>query len=120
MTIASPAALANLKATYAIWNETKGEHPSAKEAWLSLFADNFHITSMDDNAPGLMFAQARNSKQEALDYLMILLSEWSMIDWRPETYVCQDDKIAVFSTCSWKHKGTGKTATVRSAHLTGR
>ena len=40
-----------------------------------------------------------------------------MVYFRPETYVEQGDKIAMFGECSWKHKGTKKTVVCRISNL---
>ncbi len=111
------ANLTALQSVYEIWHETKGEGDRAAEAWLGLLADDFRILSVNEEAPGMAFAKSRNSKQEALHYIMSLLDEWKMIRWSPKTYVSQGDNITMFGSCVWQHKSTGKIADCRTAHL---
>ena len=46
-----------------------------------------------------------------------ITKDWSMVHWTPETYVAEGERVAVFGTCAWTSKATGKVADVRIAHL---
>lgn len=108
------ANLDRLKAAYKAWHESKGR---ARDAWLELMSDGVEIRSAGAPARALAFTGHRHSKQGAVDYLSALLATWTMVHWTPEVFVADDDRIAVFGSCAWTNKATGKTAEVRIAHL---
>ena len=106
--------LERLKSTYKAWNDSKGMDSLA---WLDLMDDSFRLASVGEQVKALSFAKPRKSKQDAVDYLMSLTRDWRMVHWTPQTYVSQGDHIAMFGTCAWANKATGKIAEVTTAHL---
>lgn len=103
-----------LKAAYKLWNDKKAQDTSG---WLALLAGNVRITSMASDVKPLAFTAARSSREDAAAYMAALTKDWSMVHWTPETYVSEGDNVAVFGTCAWECKATGKVAEVRIAHL---
>jgi ketosteroid isomerase-like protein len=75
------------------------------------------ITSMASEAKPLAFAAQRSSREEAVAYMAAITNDWSMVHWTPETFVSEGNNVAVFGTCAWTSKATGKVAEVRIAHL---
>ncbi|MGE3915502.1 MAG: nuclear transport factor 2 family protein [Hyphomicrobiaceae bacterium] len=108
------SSLERLKAAYKAWDECKGLRP---EIWLDLLADTVHIQSLGGEAQPLAFARNRKSKAEVVQYFAGLAQHWTMVHWTPQTFVTEGDKIAVFATCGWTNKATGKTVETPSAHL---
>ena len=106
--------LERLKAAYKAWDACKGREPNC---WLDLFADNVRIQSLANPSKALAFASERKSKADAAGYFTNLAQHWSMIHWTPHTFVAEGDKIAVFATCAWTNKQTGKQVETPSAHL---
>ena len=106
--------LERLKAAYKAWHDTKG---TSTTAWMDLFADSVAICSTGAPVQAMAFAADRKSKQGAVEYFSKLLDTWSMVHWSPATFVADGDRIAMFGTCGWTNKATGKTAEVRIAHL---
>ena len=105
--------LDRLKAAYQAWHDTKGD----PNVWLDLMDDDFHLESMGGDANAISFAEARNSKQEAVAYFADLTKGWKMISWSPHTFVDDGEAISMFGQCAWMHRTTGKIAEVRIAHL---
>ena len=103
-----------LRAAYKVWHDSKG---GRSDAWLDLLSDQVRFRSMGGASPLLAFADERRSKVDAVAYFTGLTRDWTMVHWTPETFVSEGDRIAVFGTCAWKHKGTGKTAEVAISHL---
>lgn len=103
-----------LQAAYKLWNDKKGLDTSG---WLALISDSMRITSMGGDNAALAFAAERSNREEAVAYMAAITKDWSMVHWTPETYVAQGDHVAVFGTCAWTSKATGKVADVRVAHL---
>ena len=108
------ANLVRLKAAYKAWNDSKG---MSQSTWLDLMAHDVTIRSMTGPEPGLAFAARRYSKKEGVAYLAAITQDWTMVHWTPQTFVVDGDKIAVFSTCAWNNKKTGKTAEPLTAQL---
>lgn len=106
--------LERLKAAYKAWNDTKG---GSSDIWLGLMAEEFCLRSMANSSPGLTFAKERVSREQAVEYMTQLLSDWSMVYWLPETFVAEGDRVAVFGRAAWVNNATGKSAEVRIAHL---
>lgn len=106
--------LDRLKTAYRTWADSKG---ASSEVWLDLMSDDVRMRSMGGSSPQIAFAEERRSKQEAVAYFAGLARDWSMVHWTPEVFVSEGDRIAVFSTCAWTHKSTGKTAEVAISHL---
>jgi ketosteroid isomerase-like protein len=106
--------LDRLKAGYAAWNESKG---GSLDVWAEVMADTFCFNEIDETTPGLEFAVDRMSKEEALKNLSAIFDQWDMVHYTPETYVCEDDRIAMFGRCAYRNKATGKVADCRIACL---
>ena len=106
--------LARLKVAYAAWNERKG---NSLEVWRELMHPSFRLASWGQGAPGLDFAVPRNSREEALLHLSAILDDWSMIHFTPHTFVSEGDHIAMFGTCAYTNKRTGKKAECNVAGL---
>ena len=106
--------LERLKAAYTLWHESKG---SRSDAWLDLLSDKVRFRSMGGASPSLAFADERRSKLEVVAYFTGFNKDWSMLHWTPETFVSEDDRIAVFGSCAWRHRATGKVAEVATSHL---
>ena len=106
--------LDRLKATYKAWHDTKG---GSVDLWLDLMTDDVDILNIREESEGLAFAKDRKSKAEAHEYFASILEIGTMVHWTPETFVTEGDTIAMFGTCAWKIKKTGKIAEGRIAHL---
>ena len=106
--------LEKLKAAYKAWDACKGREA---ECWLDIFADHVRIQSLAGESRALAFAAERKSKADAAGYFSSLAQHWSMVHWTPQTFVTEGDRIAVFATCAWTNKATGKTVETPSAHL---
>lgn len=105
-----------LRDAYRIWNDSKG---ARTDAWLSLLSDGVRIRSTGGggDVKALAFSGRGHSKTEAVEYLSVILKDWTMVHWTPLTFVEEGDRVAVFGRCGWTFKATGKTAEVEIAHL---
>jgi ketosteroid isomerase-like protein len=107
--------LARLKAAYAAWDERQA---GSLDVWRELMDKDFTLKSVDERTtPSLAFARDRDSRDDALAYLAGIFEHWTMIYYRPETFVSEGDHTAVFGTCAYTHKGTRKEAHCRIACL---
>ena len=107
--------LARRKAAYAAWSE---RGPNALPVWRDLLADDFSITSVDGQAaPALEFVVDKGARDAALAYLWGIFDQWDMVHYTPDAYVCEAGRIAVFASCAFRNKETGKVAEFRIANL---
>jgi uncharacterized protein len=106
--------LQRLKAGYAAWHDRKG---ASLDVWREMMDERFSLLSMNEGTPGLGFAVDRHSRDDALAYLGAIFQEWEMVHYTPETFVADDDNIAMFGTCAYRNKATGKVAECRIANL---
>lgn len=106
--------LQRLKECYRAWDASKGTNTGC---WFDIFADNIHFRSLGQDAVALAFAGERKSKSEAAGYFSGLAAHWTMIHWTPHTFVTEGDRVAVFGTCAWTSKETGKSVETPIANL---
>lgn len=99
--------LERLKQAYKQWHETKG---ASVDTWGALMADRFRFVSNDENQKGLSFSRNTVNRDDAKKRLRAIFDEWEMVHFSPETYVEDGDRIAMFGTCGYRNKATGKVA----------
>ena len=104
----------SLRGAYKAWADTRGESSSA---WLALVADDFHLRSLADGAPGMEFSAERNGREELLGYFEGLKSSWEMLHFSADEFIEEGDRIVVVGTCGWKNKSTRKTVHSTYAHI---
>ncbi|MCX7325911.1 MAG: hypothetical protein NTZ14_16105 [Hyphomicrobiales bacterium] len=46
-----------------------------------------------------------------------ILDEWDMVYYLPKTFVRERHRVAMFVTCKWTNKATGKACEVMITHL---
>ncbi len=110
----TPELLNRLRAAYKKWHDTRGK--SAAD-WVALMADDIEMRSVADGAPGMKFSAPRKGKHTAHDYFAALDEEWEMIQYTPEVFLADGDRVAVFGKCAYKNRRTGKTAETHVANL---
>jgi ketosteroid isomerase-like protein len=103
-----------LKVAYQAWNDSRGLD---RAAWLSLFADDIHFRSMADGASGLEFTTARKGTASAKEYFDALAKDWEMVYFTADDFISEGDRVVMTGRCSWRHKGTGKTAESPALHV---
>ena len=103
-----------LKAAYEAWGNTKGDSISR---WLELVGDDFEMRSVAPKPPGLAFAGVHKGPASLEVYLKSLLDAWRMEYYTVDTIIGDGDAVAIFGTCSWTFKSTGRTATTPIANL---
>jgi uncharacterized protein len=103
-----------LKVAYQAWSESRGE---SIPQWLDLVSDDFEIRSVAPEPPGLTFAGLHKGRGAFEGYLNSLLQLWRMDSYTVEAIFGDDDAVAMFGTCSYTFKATGKSATTPIANL---
>lgn len=96
-----------LKAAYKSWNETRG---GSIATWMAFFADEIDLRSLSAGRPGLEWTKSRLSREGVAAYLEGLTSQFAMIHYTVERYVCQDDTIIALCRTAWRNNATGREA----------
>ncbi len=103
-----------LNAAYQVWADSKG---ARTDAWMDLVDDDFVMRSVAEQPAGLEFAGQRTGPVAMETYFKILADAWRMESYTVDALFGDGDRIAMFGTCSWTFKTTGKTVTTPIAHL---
>lgn len=106
--------LDKLRAAYKEWHDTRGKSVAT---WVALMADDIHMRSVADGAPGMEFSAPRKGKDTVYHYFTALAADWEMIHYTPETFLADGDRVAVFGRCAYRNRKTGKTAETHVANL---
>ena len=100
-----PSNLERVKAAYKAWHDSKA---ASIDTWLALMADEVVLIGVNEEEPGLAFARNRKSRDDVADYLRGIADNWEMIAFTPRHFLEDGDRVAMFGTCSWRYKATGK------------
>ena len=109
-----PDTLAKLKDAYQQWHDTRGH---GVDAWMALMADDVDMRSVADGAPGMEFSARRKGKQTLHGYFSALVADWEMIHYTPAEFLVDGDRVAVFGSCAYRNRKTGKVAETHVANL---
>jgi ketosteroid isomerase-like protein len=112
--VITPELMAKLRAAYKEWHDTRG---ASSATWMGLMADDIHMRSIADGAPGMEFSAPRKGKHTVHDYFAALNAEWEMLHHTPEVFLVDGDRVAVFGKCAYRNRKTGKTAESHIANL---
>ena len=96
-----------LRRAYAEWHDTRG---ASVATWIALLAEDIHMRSIADGAPGMEFSATRKGREAAYGYFTALAADWDMIYHRADEFIVDGDCVVVFGSCSWRFRPTGKTA----------
>ncbi len=94
-----------LKQAYHIWNDTKG---GSVDEWMTLCDANIKFGSLAQGPAGASYLTAYSHRDALKEYFGGLARDWQMIEYVPENFVAQDDRVVVLGRCAWRYKKTGK------------
>lgn len=106
--------MADLEAAYQAWHDSKG---TDQVVWLALCSDRVQVRSVSHAGSGLSFAKARHSRDEFVQYLTGITTEWDMVFYLPQTFVREGNRVAMFGISKWTNKATGKSCEIMVSHL---
>jgi ketosteroid isomerase-like protein len=102
-----------LKAAYTRWSDTKGE---SVDDWLKICADDIDFGSLAQGAaPKVRYLTSYTNRDALKEYFGGLARDWQMIDYVPENFVAQGDRVVMLGRCSWRFKKTGKVVQTKKA-----
>jgi uncharacterized protein len=102
-----------LKAAYAKWADSKGQ---SADHWMEICADQIKFGSLGQGgAPATAYMTAYQRREELGAYFSGIKRDWEMIEYVPEHYVAQGDRVVMLGRCAWRFKRTGKVVTTPKA-----
>jgi uncharacterized protein len=97
--------VAVLKAAYTKWADSKAE---SADQWMAICADKIKFGSLGQWAAGAEYLTSYQSREELAHYFAGIKRDWDMIEYVPEHFVAQDDRVVMLGRCAWRFKRTGK------------
>jgi len=95
-----------LKAAYERWSRSRG---ASADEWLKICADNIAFGSLAHGAPqGAKYLTSYRSRDALREYFAGLAQDWEMLEYVPEHFVAQGDRVVMLGRCAWRYKKTGK------------
>jgi ketosteroid isomerase-like protein len=95
-----------LQQAYKRWSDSRG---GSAEDWLKICADDIAFGSLaQGTAPGARYLAAYHSRDALRDYFDGLSRDWEMVEYAPEHFVAQGDRVVMLGRCAWKYKKTGR------------
>jgi ketosteroid isomerase-like protein len=101
-----------LKDAYARWADSKG---ASSDHWMGICAEKMKFGSLAQGSHGASYLTAYQSRDELVQYFAGLQNDWDMIEYVPEHFVAQDDRVVMLGRCSWRFKRTGKVVSTPKA-----
>jgi ketosteroid isomerase-like protein len=102
-----------LKAAYAKWADSKGQ---SADQWMEICADQIKFGSLGQGgAPATAYMTAYQRREDLGEYFPGLKRDWEMIEYVPEHYIAQGDRVVMLGRCAWRFKRTGKVVTTPKA-----
>lgn len=100
------ANVAVLKEAYRQWADAKGQK---SDGWMKVLDDSIDFGSIPRGDAPLGFAKDYSSKDQLRGYFDAIKSDWTMVYYRMDEFIAQDDVIVVRGTMSWTNKKTNAT-----------
>ena len=108
------ANVAVLKDAYRRWHDSRG---GSVDHWMSICDENIKFGSLAQGATGVEYLTAYNARDELKKYFNGLLRDWEMIEYRPDEFVAQGDRVVMIGHCSWRAKASGKVVSTQKADV---
>ena len=108
------ANVAVLKDAYRRWHDSRG---GSVDHWMSICDENIKFGSLAQGATGVDYLTAYNARDELKKYFNGLLRDWEMIEYRPDEFVAQGDRVVMIGHCSWRAKTSGKVVSTPKADV---
>jgi ketosteroid isomerase-like protein len=106
------ANVATLKDAYRRWHETRG---GSADHWMTVCDENIRFGSLAQGAPRVEYLTAYSARDELKHYFEGLSRDWEMIEYVPEHFVAQDDRVVMLGRCSFRARRTGKVVSTPKA-----
>jgi hypothetical protein len=95
-----------LRQAYQRWSDSRG---TSGADWMKICADNIAFGSIAQGAaPGAHYLTSYRSRNALKDYFDGIVRDWEMVEYVPEHFVAQGDRVIMLGRCAWRYKKTGK------------
>jgi ketosteroid isomerase-like protein len=103
----TPELMSKIRAAYKEWHDSRG---ASVATWIALMADDIHMRSVADGAPGMEFSAPRKGKDTVQHYFYALAADWEMVHYTAEEFYVDGDRVMTYGHCSFRNRKTGKVA----------
>jgi ketosteroid isomerase-like protein len=97
--------VAMLKEAYRRWSESRG---ADVDAWMSICADGIAFGTIAQGEQAVPYMAAYSRRDQLRAYFDGLQRDWEMVDFVPEHFVAQGDRVVMLGHCSWRAKASGQ------------
>jgi ketosteroid isomerase-like protein len=104
--------VATLKEAYRLWRESLG---GSVDHWMGICDENIQFGSIAQGAPRVAYMTEYKARDELAQYFEGLKRDWEMIEFKPDHFVAQGDRVVMLGNCSWRSRLTGKVVTTPKA-----
>jgi ketosteroid isomerase-like protein len=77
--------------------------------------EDIQFGSIAQGAPRVAYMTEYKARDELAQYFEGLKRDWEMIEFKPDHFVAQGDRVVMLGNCSWRSKRTGKVVTTPKA-----
>jgi len=95
-----------LENAYRRWHETRG---GCVDEFFEIFGDEIRWGSLAHGAAPVAFTARALGRSEVRGYFDGLLAAWTMIYYRVDHLIAEDDRVVMVGATAWTNKATGKT-----------
>ena len=97
--------VAILTEAYRHWSDSRG---ASVDYWMSLCDQDIAFGSLAESEPSVPYMVSYNRRDDLAQYFAGLGRDWEMIEFRPEHFVAQGDRVVMLGRCSWRAKASGQ------------
>ena len=104
--------VAILKDAYRRWSESRG---GSVDHWMSICADGIAFGTLAEREPAVPYMTVYERRDDLRGYFDGLARDWDMVEFVPEHFIAQGDRVVMLGRCSWRAKNTGKVVSTPKA-----
>lgn len=94
-----------LKEAYRRWSESRG---GSVDHWMGICAADIRFGSLAKGMQGAEYMTAYDSRDALGEYFAGLGRDWEMLEFVPEHFVAQGDRVVMLGRCAFRHRHSGK------------
>jgi ketosteroid isomerase-like protein len=101
-----------LKEAYRQWSESRGQ---SVDHWMGICSSSIRFGSLAKGIEGAEYLRAYDNRDALAEYFEGLGRDWEMLEYVPEHFVAQGDRVVMLGRCTYRHRRTGKVVATPKA-----
>jgi ketosteroid isomerase-like protein len=101
-----------LKLAYSRWSDSRGKDV---DAWMSICADGIAFGTIAQREQAVPYMAAYSQRDQLRQYFDGINRDWEMIEYVPEHFVAQGDRVVMLGRCAWRAKANGQVVSTPKA-----